>query len=156
MSSQPYMYLNRELEFVEQYIKVERYLLGDDFDFSIDIAPDVDTAKIRIPAMFLQILTENAIVHGLKGLEGHKQLHICIRRDKDITIISVRDNGPGFNARRALKKGTGLGIISQTIAVTNEHNKHKMRFEITNREDKEGNVVGCEATLKMPDNITFK
>ena len=156
MSSQPYMYLNRELEFVEQYIKVERYLLGDDFDFTIDIAPDVDTAKVRIPAMFLQILTENAIVHGLKGLEGHKQLHICIRRDKDITIISVRDNGPGFNARRALKKGTGLGIISQTIAVTNEHNKHKMRFEITNREDKEGNVVGCEATLKMPDNITFK
>ena len=156
MSSQPYMYLNRELEFVEQYIRVERYLLGDDFDFSIDIASDVDTAKIRIPAMFLQILTENAIVHGLKGLEGHKQLHICIRRDKDITIISVRDNGPGFNARRALKKGTGLGIISQTIAVTNEHNKHKMRFEITNREDKEGNVVGCEATLKMPDNITFK
>ena len=155
MSSQPFMYLNRELEFVEQYIKVERYLLGDDFYFCINTSQDVDTAKVRIPAMFLQILTENAIVHGLKGLEGHKELHISISRQQDVTIIRVSDNGPGFNARRALKKGTGLGIISQTIAVTNEHNKHKMRFEIKNREDDKGNVVGCEATLKVPDNIKF-
>lgn len=155
MSSQPFMYLNRELEFVEQYIKVERYLLGDDFYFCINTSQDVDTAKVRIPAMFLQILTENAIVHGLKGQDGHKELHISISRQQDVTIIRVSDNGPGFDARRALKNGTGLGIISQTIAVTNEHNKHKMRFEIKNREDDKGNVVGCEATLKVPDNIKF-
>ena len=39
--------------------------------------------------MFLQILTENAIVHGLKGLEGHKELHISISRQQDVTIIRV-------------------------------------------------------------------
>ncbi len=156
MSSQPCMVLSKELEFVKQYIRVERYLLGDDFTFAIDIASDVDTGKVRIPSMFLQILTENAIVHGLKGIEGHKKLHIDITRENEATAIRVADNGPGFNACRALKKGTGLGIISQTIAVTNEHNKHKMRFEIKNLEDAEGNVKGCEATLKVPDNITFK
>ena len=155
MSSQPFMMLDKELEFVEQYIRVERYLLGDDFTFDIDVADNVDTTAVRIPAMFLQILTENAIVHGLKGLEQHKELHICISRAECTTVIRVIDNGPGFNARQALKKGTGLGIISQTIAVTNEHNKLKMRFEINNLHDANGRVTGCEATLKVPDNITF-
>lgn len=155
MSSQPYMMLDKELEFVQQYIRVERYLLGDDFKFNIDMADDADIAKVKIPSMFLQILTENAIVHGLKGMEGEKRLRIYIARENNLTIISVEDNGPGFNARRALKKGTGLGIISQTIAVTNERNKQKMRFEISNREDSNNQIIGCKATLKIPDCITF-
>lgn len=155
MSSQPYMMLDKELEFVQQYIRVERYLLGDDFKFNIDVADDADIAKVKIPSMFLQILTENAIVHGLKGMEGEKRLRITIARENNLTIISVEDNGPGFNARRALKKGTGLGIISQTIAVTNERNKQKMRFEISNREDSNNQIIGCKATLKIPDCITF-
>ena len=155
MSSQPYMMLDKELEFVQQYIRVERYLLGDDFKFNIDVADDADIAKVKIPSMFLQILTENAIVHGLKGMEGEKRLRITIARENNLTIISVEDNGPGFNARRALKKGTGLGIISQTIAVTNECNKQKMRFEISNREDSNNQIIGCKATLKIPDCITF-
>ena len=155
MSSQPYMMLDKELDFVNQYIRVERYLLGDDFAFTADIADDVDTTSVKIPAMFLQILTENAIVHGLKGIEGHKALNINISRNGCATVISVSDNGPGFNAHRTLKKGTGLGIITQTITVTNEHNKQKMRFGIHNREDAEGRIIGCEATLTVPDNIIF-
>lgn len=155
MSSQPYIMLDKELEFVQQYIRMERYLLGDDFKFNIDVADDADIAKVKIPSMFLQILTENAIVHGLKGMEGEKRLRITIARENNLTIISVEDNGPGFNARRALKKGTGLGIISQTIAVTNERNKQKMRFEISNREDSNNQIIGCKATLKIPDCITF-
>lgn len=155
MSSQPYMMLDKELEFAQQYIRVERYLLGDDFKFNIDVADDADITKVKIPSMFLQILTENAIVHGLKGMEGEKRLRIYIARENNLTIISVEDNGPGFNARRALKKGTGLGIISQTIAVTNERNKQKMRFEISNREDSNNQIIGCKATLKIPDCITF-
>lgn len=155
MSSQPYMMLDKELEFVQQYIRVERYLLGDDFKFNIDVADNANIAKVKIPSMFLQILTENAIVHGLKGMKGEKRLRITIARENNLTIISVEDNGPGFNARRALKKGTGLGIISQTIAVTNERNKQKMRFEISNREDSNNQIIGCKATLKIPDCITF-
>ena len=156
MSSQPYMMLDKELEFVNQYIRVERDLLGDDFTFAVDVADNVDTSRVRIPSMFLQILTENAIVHGLKAVEHHKELHIRISRAADnTTVIRVSDNGPGFNAHRALKKGTGLGIISQTIAVTNERNKQKMRFEICNTQDDKGNITGCEATMKVPDNITF-
>lgn len=155
MSSMPCITLDKELEFVNQYIRVEHYLLGDDFSFEMEVEEGLDTSTVRIPSMFLQILTENAIVHGLKGLDRPKTLRVEIRRDGPMTVIRVSDNGPGFNARRTLKKGTGLGIISQTIAVVNERNKGKMRFEMRNSEDGEGNVTGCVATLRVPDNVKF-
>ena len=155
MSSALGVELQKELEFVQQYIRVESYLMGDDFHFSIDIAPDVDTSRVKIPSMFIQIMTENSIKHALRNKEGIKLLSITVRREQHNTVIRVTDNGPGFNARRDLKKGTGLGIISQTIAVTNERNKQKMRFEISNREDSNNQIIGCKATLKIPDCITF-
>lgn len=52
--------------------------MGDDFEFRIDQAKAVDADRVRIPSMFVQILVENAFVHGLKGWDGHKSIHIEI------------------------------------------------------------------------------
>ena len=155
MSRQPAVTLAEELDFVEKYIRVERFMLGSDFVWHINVAPDVDREQVHVPSMFLQILTENAIIHGLKGWDGHKELTIDVRREQRTTIISVSDNGPGFNASNGtFKKKTGMGIISQTIAITNMHNKNKIRFEITNIENN-GTVCGCRATLRVPDGVRF-
>ena len=155
MSRQPAVTLAEELDFVEKYIRVERFMLGSDFVWHINVAPDVDREQVRVPSMFLQILTENAIIHGLKGWDGHKELTIDVHREQRTTVISVSDNGPGFNASNGtFKKKTGMGIISQTIAITNMHNKNQIRFEITNIENN-GTVCGCRATLRVPDGVRF-
>lgn len=163
MSLMPSITLDREMDYLHKYITLERYLLGDDFTFRLDICEGLDMSTINMPSMFLQILTENAIVHGLKGWEGHKELSISITRQpvndeaRDgamQTVVTVTDNGPGFNHLR-LKKKTGLGVITQTIAVTNQRNRRKMRFDIHNITDKEGKVKGCQATLAVPDGIRF-
>ena len=155
MSRQPAVTLAEELDFVEKYIRVERFMLGSDFVWHINVAPDVDREQVRVPSMFLQILTENAIIHGLKGWDGHKELTIDVHREQRTTVISVSDNGPGFNASNGtFKKKTGMGIISQTIAITNMHNKNKIRFEITNIENN-GTICGCRATLRVPDGVRF-
>ena len=155
MSRQPAVTLAEELDFVEKYIRVERFMLGSDFVWHINVAPDVDREQVHVPSMFLQILTENAIIHGLKGWDGHKELTIAVHREQRTTVISVSDNGPGFNASNGtFKKKTGMGIISQTIAITNMHNKNKIRFEITNIENN-GTVCGCRATLRVPDGVRF-
>ena len=155
MSRQPAVTLAEELDFVEKYIRVERFMLGSDFVWHINVAPDVDREQVRVPSMFLQILTENAIIHGLKGWDGHKELTIAVHREQRTTVISVSDNGPGFNASNGtFKKKTGMGIISQTIAITNMHNKNKIRFEITNIENN-GTICGCRATLRVPDGVRF-
>ena len=144
--------LREELEFVRQYVEVERHTIGEDFEFLVEVSEDVNMDAVRIPTMFVQILVENAFVHGLKGWDGHKSLHISIRKENDATKILVCDNGPGFDARCMGKKRTGLKIISQTIAVVNERNKNKMKFSLRNQEEN-GKVMGCEASIIIPEHI---
>lgn len=156
MSSTLGVELQRELEFVQQYVRVESYLMGDDFHFNIDIAPDVDASSVRIPSMFIQILTENAIKHALRNKEGVKLLSITVRREQHNTVIRVTDNGPGFNPA-TLRRKTGMNIISQTIAVINVRNKDKIRFAIRNIYSPDGQQTkGCEATLKVPDGVKIE
>ncbi len=156
MSSTLGVELQKELEFVQQYIRVESYLMGDDFHFNIDIAPDVDTSSVRIPSMFIQILTENSIKHALRNKEGIKLLSITVRREQHNTVIRVTDNGPGFN-HATLRRKTGMNIISQTIAVINVRNKDKIRFAIRNIYSPDGQQTkGCEATLKVPDGVKIE
>lgn len=156
MSSTLGVELQKELEFVQQYVRVESYLMGDDFHFNIDIAPDVDASSVRIPSMFIQILTENAIKHALRNKEGVKLLSITVRREQHNTVIRVTDNGPGFNPA-TLRHKTGMNIISQTIAVINVRNKVKIRFAIRNICSPDGQQTkGCEATLKVPDGVKIE
>lgn len=156
MSSTLGVELQKELEFVQQYVRVESYLMGDDFHFHIDIAPDVDASSVRIPSMFIQILTENAIKHALRNKEGVKLLSITVRREQHNTVIRVTDNGPGFNPA-TLRRKTGMNIISQTIAVINVRNKVKIRFAIRNICSPDGQQIkGCEATLKVPDGVKIE
>ena len=156
MSSTLGVELQKELEFVQQYIRVESYLMGDDFHFNIDIAPDVDASSVRIPSMFIQILTENSIKHALRNKEGIKLLSITVRREQHNTVIRVTDNGPGFNPA-TLRRKTGMNIISQTIAVINVRNKDKIRFAIRNIYSPDGQQTkGCEATLKVPDGVKIE
>ena len=146
--------LAEELEFVKQYVEVERPLVDENMEFKLDVAPGIDLDKVRIPSMFVQILVENALVHGLRGWEGSKRLQVKIeRRQEGMTSISVIDNGPGFDIRSAGRKRTGLTVLSQTIAMINERNRSKMSFFIHNLHDDGGKVLGCEAGFLVPDKM---
>lgn len=155
LSAKPCVTLEEELDFVSKYVEVERYLLGDDFEFQTHIAADVDLAQTFLPSMMLQILAENSIIHGLKNLPGRKLLQISVGRQPAATVITLEDNGPGFNVQNVYRdKRTGLTIISQTVAAVNQRNKRKMQFNIHNKGTDDA-ITGCIATIIIPDNMKF-
>jgi len=130
-------------------VEIERRLIGEDFEFVLDVPEQRVLESIQVPSMLVQILTENAILHGLKNQPGHKRLVVAAACDASGTTISVIDNGPGFDIRRynSERSRTGLNIIRTTIASINQKNKHaKMRFDISNDH-------GCHATITIPRDI---
>ncbi len=148
--------LATELDFVKQYLKVESPLVGGDFDYSLEVDPAVDLDHTFIPSMFVQILVENALVHGLRGWEGKKTLLVkVLKNPQGETRVSVQDNGKGFDIRKKCQKRTGLNIITQTLAVVNEHNRRKMKFVLRNVESLSGEVVGCVALVCIPDGFVI-
>lgn len=149
--------LAEELDFVDKYVRVERHLLtDDDFKFTIDVADGIDAEKVVIPSMFIQLLVENSFVHALMGRDGHKELTVKVWYETGRTIVTVTDNGPGFDVRSMMSnRRTGLNIIRQTIAVVNTDNRNKIRFSLNNLTDDAGNRTGCEGRLVFPDSIKY-
>ncbi len=160
MTAKAYVTLKEEMDFIHDYTSLERLLIGENFDVDVSAPPPEKLQGILIPAMFVQILVENAIKHGLKNTQGPKRLGIAIDCTDAATTITVTDNGPGFNITRAgnSKGKNGLNIITHTIAIINQENKgaaNKMSFHIGNIETPDGRTAGCKATLTIPRAIKF-
>ena len=85
--------LDQELELVERYVDIQSIRFGDRFTCEIDVAERY--RGCLIPKLALQPLVENAILHGVAGLEeGYVKLW-AEDEDGDL-LLSVSDNGPGI------------------------------------------------------------
>lgn len=114
--------LEEEIKSVKDYLMIQRVRFGDRIQSFIDIDPQIMTALI--PALTLQPLIENAIIHGLEKKVDGGTIHVRgFYENGDITV-SVIDTGAGvsmerirsiFRAEKQLKthgETTGLGIIN--------------------------------------------
>ena len=143
--------LGEELRFVDYYVEIEGRQMADKLQYRKEIAPDVDTSKVNLPAMTIQIFVENTIKHGLQRRGG--ELTIRVSRQDDSTLIEVIDNGQGLGTS-APKEHTGMKVVRQTIQMLNDHNHRQITFGIGNwQQDGES---GCRTWLLVPDDFNYK
>ena len=152
ISRDTFIPLKDELDFVKKYVEVQSYILRPDFSFTLKVPDNIE--GIYIPSMSIQILAENSIKHGLKGLDRLQKLSINVDRNNDETTISVEDNGRGFDSTKGSGNGLGMSIIRQTMAAVNKRGKRtKMDMDIKNVHDNNGKVAGCRITLTIKGKI---
>ena len=138
--------LAEELAFVDYYVGIEGQQMGPDFKYVKQIADDVDTQAVRLPAMTVQIFVENAIKHGLRRQGG--TLTLRASRQGEATLIEVMDNGCGLQP--SYQEHTGMRVVRQTIQMLNEHNRQPITFGIGNLQP------GCRSWMLLPDNYRFE
>ncbi|MBR4964995.1 MAG: histidine kinase, partial [Lachnospiraceae bacterium] len=84
--------LSKELEHVKHYADIEQIRFPD-----MKIEYDIQNDNFLIPALTIQPLVENAIKHGLMGLESGGTVKIsCYETDKYYEV-KVEDDGVGFD-----------------------------------------------------------
>lgn len=148
--------LSEELDFVENYLLLEKQTLGKDFKFIQNIDETIDLDKVYVPSMFLHILVENAVKHSLCQKEGKRRLWLRVYKENDRIFIKLRDNGGGFNLNsRSAGTGTGLKVITQTIHLFNQYNKKPILMEVNNVDLVDGET-GCEISYSIPLNYSFQ
>ena len=152
MTGKYYVSMKEELDFVGYYISVERHIIGDDFTYEVNAPSDDELAEIMVPSMFIQILVENSIKHGLKNRKGAKRIYVDITKGETDCTITVTDNGTGFDIRNSNPSSTktGIKVIRNTINIINHENKRKIRLDIKNIDAPDGSVAGCQVTLMLP------
>jgi len=115
-SSHPFQSLDIELGILETYLTLEKLRFG--FNFSIETDNSIDKTTIEIPNLLLQPLVENAVKHGISGMEGKGMLSVLIlKEDKDM-IIRITDNGSGFDDEET-NDGHGIKLTKNKINLIN-------------------------------------
>ena len=115
--------LQDELDFVQSYIGLESGRVGEEFTASVVVEEGLDAKSIMIPSMIVQIPVENAMKHGLAGIEGEKRLTISVISEGNGVRIIIVDNGRGYLPHMISPSrgtGTGLKVLYQTIQLLNQ------------------------------------
>lgn len=115
--------LREEIELIDNYM----YIMNVRYANEITIHKDIDPAllELRYPGMVLQPLVENALKHGLAGVEWEKVLWLSVIREGEEVVIRLRDNGVGmtperlqeingeeFHPERDSAVGNGVGVAN--------------------------------------------
>ena len=100
--------VREELEFAQGYLRIEQTRFSDRLTVSFDIDPDTYDAKL--PHMLIQPLVENAVRHGISKRSHGGQIDIAARRSADRLVLSIRDNGAGFDVNALPEDSSGVGL----------------------------------------------
>jgi LytS/YehU family sensor histidine kinase len=105
--------LDDELDFVRSYLAVERARFGD--RLRTDVRLDTSVRGARIPTMIVQTLVENAVKHGASTVRGAASVIVDAHPKDGRLVVSVADNGPGFDGRDlpvAPRARGGYGLVN--------------------------------------------
>lgn len=101
---------HEELKLLGDYLKIQEARFGDRLAVDWDIEPGLE--NVPIPCMLFQPLVENAIIHGLEPLLRPGRISIAARAGDGAMFCTIRDNGMGFEPRRAAERTDRIGLAS--------------------------------------------
>jgi two-component system LytT family sensor kinase len=142
--------LRRELQFLQNYLDIEKTRFEERLQIVMDIAPHVLDAEV--PNMLLQPLVENAVRHGLSKKAEGGTIKISAWHSLGRMVIVIADDGRGITNGN---KGMGIGL-SNTRARLQQLYDHDFAFQVT--PTPQGTTVRIEvplrtATLTEPEEV---
>lgn len=129
---QPYKTLGEEIDFVRDYLEVEKSRFGEKLDFEITVQNGIDL-KTKVPKMLIHLFVENAIKHGLFYKKEGGKITVSITQQPEAIKIMIQDNGVGRAEAARLggkRKGKGMLILKNYLRLFKEQFYREITFEI--------------------------
>jgi len=96
--------LNEEIEICKSYLHIESLRLGDRLAVSWQL--DEQSAQWPVPALLLQPLVENAVIHGIEPLPEGGEIDIRITQNEDnVVVIEVINPCPDLSTTGVNRSG---------------------------------------------------
>jgi len=108
--------LANDVSALDSYLKLEQLRFG--FLYTITIDEDIDVRETEVPFLLLQPVVENAVKHGIAGMQDKGRIIITFKPNGNNMTATVQDNGNGF--AYLAKTGYGLRLTRDRIAVLNQ------------------------------------
>ena len=146
--------LAEELEFVRNYIDLEKFRHDNSFDYEINIDKKIDV-QTRIPRMLIYTFVENAIKYGVRSNSEGGLLKVSLLKKDHLYQIVIEDNGPGLESSLRAEKGTGKGllILNELIELYYKLERVKITYTLQDINGEANVVSGTRATIEVPYRI---
>jgi hypothetical protein len=99
--------LSDELTMIETFLAIEEVRFGDRLRRSVDVTAEALT--MRVPALLLQPLVENAVHHGIAHLLDGGEIRLSAKVRGSLLDIVVENT---CDADRPISRSTGLGLAN--------------------------------------------
>ena len=149
--------LREELEFVVNYVELQRIRFDNAFQLVVEIDRSIDQGQL-IPKMMIQTHVENAIKHGIRGLiaispeDPDGKVLVRITEAGGALVINIEDNGVGRgNSQISEFESTGKGMpaLEKIRESVNKLYGIRIRQEVDDLFDKDGKPAGTRVRLEV-------
>ena len=139
--------IEKELQFVREYLTIQQFRFADRLDFSIHCPEEFN--EVKIPPLVIQPFVENAMIHGLEPKVEGGRVEIVVSKEGRRLIIQITDTGVGIESSK-------LNLIQfdgkQHIGVKNisDRLKHYYKGKANLALSRIGEEGGTKVTISLP------
>lgn len=136
--------LIHEIEFIDNYIKIQQVRFSDRLKFVKDI--ESTCLSLDFPPMILQPIIENSVKYGIAPKDEGGTINLTIHRNNKGVYFEINDDGLGINAKKVLDSfhSTGIGLKNSDKRLRSIYGK-SARLHIEARED------GYKVSFTIPE-----
>ena len=154
--------LEKELYYIELYLGIQKMRFKERINYNIEIDENFDISTYTTLPFILQPIVENAVHHGLEGIEkkGHILIKIYPFQNKYL-FIDVEDNGDGMDSETL--KNLQENIMIKNIERTQSIGLYNINQRILLCYGNEYGIfidsikgIGTKITLHLPLSINTK
>ncbi|MBS1513297.1 MAG: histidine kinase [Bacteroidetes bacterium] len=154
MTEESLITIEEELDYTELYLRTQSLIKPGLFSYVIDVADNVDTIGIHLPAMLLQPVAENCIKYGFAERKTGGQISIKVTEQDNTIIITVTDNGSPLNAQGKAVNRNIQEVVSLTkkrLALSiGEQTKLRAMVEAKEHKTADGNQLNFTIRIPIP------
>lgn len=142
--------LQEEIDFVENYIKLQKMRFNNNFEYKINIINNINLQQ-QVPKHVLYSYVENAIKHGLTQKNKEGMLEISVNTKGNNILLTVEDNGGGINSSTNNKNSTGNGIkiMEEVYKLCYKLYKKKITHTLIEVLEENGNKKGVRVEISI-------
>jgi two-component system, LytTR family, sensor kinase len=108
-SKQEHIQLEKEVDYIKNYINLEKIRYGDRLDIQLNVYKNLK--GVSIPPLLFLPLVENAFKHGASNAVKDTWIHIDISAKKNILTFKV-ENSIADEKKEKNSFGNGLGLVN--------------------------------------------
>ena len=157
ISPDEFVPLSREVEILRRYMEIQSIRLSGRCGFQVDLPAGLEDCMV--PKMILQPIVENAVLHGLDGVENGV-VRIRVWERDGLLYISVEDNGHGLPeklvgryVRREESPGRGHLGLYNVDTILKKHYGPNYGLYLDQRPDGPGTVVTAVLPLRKEEEL---